>query len=491
MTPTITHTNLYINGEYVPSVKGETLSIYSPNDDSLVTDKIQAGSEADVDKAVAAAKAVFPAWRNTAGSERGRLMLRFADLLEASTERMAELESVAMGQPVSVAKKAIAGGLSVWRYYAGWAGKIRGDSFMPTEADGSYKLVQYEPLGVCAGICAWNGSHGLAAWKLAPALAAGNTYVLKPSEKSPLALLEYGRLFAEAGFPPGVVNIVPGAGPTGSAIASHMDIAKVAFTGSAAVGRAVMKAAAASNLKTVTLELGGKSPALVFADADLANAVQHTSAGFLRNSGQVCFASSRVLVHESVADEYVRGVKAAFEAARLQMAHSLRPETVYGPVADRKQFDRIMGFLDHAKAEGTQVLAGGGRLGGQGTFIEPTVFLNPNLGSRVYREEIFGPVLSINTFRDEDEAVRLANDTSYGLGSSVYTSDLGRALRVADKMDAGTVGINGVFITSAQTPFGGFKQSGTGKESGEEGLRAYLRAKTIHINMHPLSSAKQ
>ncbi|EGP88410.1 uncharacterized protein MYCGRDRAFT_41337, partial [Zymoseptoria tritici IPO323] len=468
---------------YVPSSSGETLSIFSPNDDSLVTDKVQVASEQDVDSCVAAARAAFPAWRDTAGHKRAAIMLKFADLLEANIEKLAKLESAAMGQPISVAKKFILGPIALWRYYAGYAGKVAGESYPPDE-DGTYKIVSYEPLGVCAGICAWNGSHVLAAWKMAPAMATGNTFILKSSEKSPLSLAAYGNLINEAGFPPGVINIITGAGPTGSLLASHMKIDKIAFTGSSVAGRAVMAAAAKSNLKHVSLELGGKSPALIFDDADLDNAVEHSSTSFLRNSGQICFAASRVLVQENIAPKFIEAVKTAFENAAKLMGDPNLEETAFGPLADKKQFERVMSFLDGAKQEGVQVLVGGERKGDKGTFVTPTIFLNPDLNSKVYTDEIFGPAISIKTFKTEDEAIEMANNTSYGLGSTIYTSDIARALRIASKLEAGTVGINSAFATSPQTPFGGFKQSGYGRESGIEGLKNYLQPKTIHVNMN-------
>jgi aldehyde dehydrogenase (NAD+) len=401
--------------QYVPSTSGETLSIYNPSDDTLVTDKVQVASEADVDRAVAAAKAAFPKWSSTPGAKRAAIMLKFADLLEASAARLGKLESICMGQPVTVATGFVAGPAAIWRYYAGFAGKIAGESY-PPEGDGSYKIVAYEPLGVCAGIAAWNATHTLAAWKMAPALAAGNTFVFKSSEKSPLGAAAYGDLIKEAGFPPGVINMLTGAGATGALIASHMQIAKIAFTGSAAGGRAVQIAAAKSNMKHVSLELGGKSPALIFDDADLDNALEHNSDSFLRNSGQICFASSRVLVQEGIAPKFIEGIKAAFEKAAKKMGDASLAETAFGPLADKKQFDRVMEFLKDGKAQGVTVLTGGERLGAKGTFVQPTVLLNPDLKSRVYTDEIFGPVISVKTFKTEEEAIELANDTTYGLG---------------------------------------------------------------------------
>lgn len=381
-------------------------------------------------------------------------MLKFASLLESKAEELASLESQCMGQPVSLAKKMILGPVALWRYYAGYAGKVAGESYPPDGEDGTYKIVQYEPLGVCAGICAWNGSHVLAAWKLAPAVAAGNTFVLKSSEKSPIALAQYGELLNEAGFPPGVINIVTGDGKVGEMLASHMSIAKIAFTGSAAAGRMVSIAAAKSNLKKVTLELGGKSPAIIFDDADIENAVLHSSDSFLRNSGQICFAASRVLVQDGIKDEFIKAVKVAFDNAAKKMGDPSLPGTAFGPLADKKQFDRVMQFLTDGKAEGVEVLTGGERMGDKGTFVKPTVLLNPDLKSKVYTDEIFGPVISVRTFKTEEDALQLANDTHYGLGSTIYTSDIARALRVAGQIEAGTVGVNSAFNTSPQTPFG-------------------------------------
>ncbi|KAK5110014.1 hypothetical protein LTR62_006381 [Meristemomyces frigidus] len=468
-------TNLFINGEYVPGSGSETITIHSPSDDSLVTDKVQIATEKDVDAAVAAAKAAFPAWRDTPGSKRAAIMLKFADLLERDAEKLGKLESAAMGQPVSVAKAFVMAAVGVWRYYAGFAGKVAGESF-PPEAEyvpfgrqtgdihpvsvGTYKIVQYEPLGVCAGICAWNGSHVLAAWKMGPAMATGNTFILKSSEKSPLSLAAYGDLINEAGFPPGVINVVSGAGSTGALLANHMQIAKIAFTGSAFAGRAVMAASAKSNLKHVSLELGGKSPALIFDDADLDNALANNSDAFLRNSGQICFAASRVLVQEGIAPQFIKGIKTAFEKAGEKMGDPSLKETAFGPLADKKQFERVMQFLDEGRKEGLEYLTGGSRKGDKGTFVQPTVILNPDKNSKVFTDEIFGPVIVLRTFKTEEEAIEVANNTTYGLGS-----DIGRALRVAGKIEAGTVGINSAFNTSVQTPFGGFKQSGIGKST--------------------------
>jgi aldehyde dehydrogenase (NAD+) len=402
----------------VLSSSGETLAIYNPSDDTLVTDKVQIAGEADVDKAVAAAKAAFPGWAAMPGLQRAAIILKFADLLEANASKLAKLESIAMGQPISIATAFVKAPVSTWRYYAGYCGKIKGESFTP-DGDGTYKIVQYEPLGVCAGISAWNATHMLAAWKMAPALAAGNTFIFKSSEKSPLAAAAYGDLIKEAGFPPGVVNMITGAGATGALLASHMRIDKIAFTGSAATGRAVTIAAAKSNLKHVSLELGGKSPAIIFDDAELENAVKQNADSFLLNSGQVCVAASRVLVQDSIAPKFTEAVKTSFENAAKLMGDASLPGTIFGPLADKKQFDRVMTMLKDGKAKGVEVLVGGERMGEKGQFVLPTILLNPDLNSEVYTDEIFGPVIALRTFKTEAEAIELANNTTYGLGGTI------------------------------------------------------------------------
>lgn len=376
---------------------------------------MQVASEEDVERAVKAAKTAFPSWKDTPSTVRGKTMVKFAELLESNVEKLAHLEAIDMGQPVSLAKKMIQASAGVWRYYAGYAGKLGGEAY-PPDGDGTCKIVQYEPLGVCAGICAWNASHVLSAWKLAPAMAAGNTFVLKSSEKSPISLAQYGALIQSAKFPPGVINILTGDGKVGALLSGHMEIAKIAFTGSTAAGRHVQVAAAKSNLKKVTLELGGKSPALVFEDADLPNAVTHCCDGFLRNSGQICFASSRVLVHTSIAIEFMKAIQVAFEDAALRMGDPRLPTTDFGPLADQMHFNSVLDFLKQGKQEGIEVLVGGERRGTEGTFVQPTVLLGPDRSSKLWKDEIFGPVLVIKTFKTEEEAIELANDTPYGLG---------------------------------------------------------------------------
>ncbi|OJD32846.1 aldehyde dehydrogenase protein [Diplodia corticola] len=503
-------TQLFINNEYVDAQSGESFPLYNPADESLLHPAIPIAGPADVDAAVAGAQAAFAPtspWRASfPAKRRAAAMHKLADLMEANAGQLARLETQAMGQPPAVSGLMVRWAADAFRYYAGWADKVAGQAF-PGERDedgdgdgamGSYKIVRYEPLGVCAGVGAWNAAQSNFAWKAAPALAAGNTIIYKPSEKAPLGILALGTLIKAAGFPPGVVQLLSGPGSTGALLASHPHVAKISFTGSAATGRRIQDAATRSNMKRVTLELGGKSPALVFADADVANAVRHCSLGFLLNSGQVCAAAGRVLVHEDVAAAFVDGLRAAFEHTARAMrgepglddAATVHPLQLLGPLADRAQFERVTGFIERARAEAETaegrggLLTGGGRVGDKGLFVEPTIFVDPKPGSEIYTDEIFGPVSTVTTFKTEEEAVALANDTPYGLSATLYTSSISRALRVSGLLEAGTVGVNTSFMPSPTTPFGGVKQSGSGRELGFQGLLAYLDTKTIHINMN-------
>ncbi|KAJ9501990.1 hypothetical protein H2202_002952, partial [Exophiala xenobiotica] len=464
------------------SKSGQTITVKNPVDDSVVTSEVQVAGPADIDSAVAAARAAFKSgpWKSFSGPQRAVCMNKLADLIEVNLDELCRLESIAMGQPIIVAKTFIGLSILQWRYYAGFADKIGGDMF-PEDGDGTYKLVRYEPLGVCAGISAWNGTHVFICWKCAPAVATGNTIIFKSSEKSPLGALAMGKLVVEAGFPPGVINFISGGGETGHLLASHMDINKISFTGSVQSGRKVQQAATNSNLKRVTLELGGKSPSLIFNDADMDMALTQASQGFLTNSGQICAAASRIFVQEGIAPKFIEALKEKFEHFVHAMGDPLAPNTFLGPLADRIQFDRVMAFLEQGKKD-AQVLTGGGRHGNKGNFIEPTIFLDPPKESKIYTDEIFGPVLVVKTFKTEEEVVELANDTSYGLAAYLYTSDITRALRVSANLEAGSVFINGPFMPTINTPFGGLKQSGNGgRESGKHGLMSYLEPKSILI----------
>ncbi|GAM89099.1 hypothetical protein ANO11243_071340 [Dothideomycetidae sp. 11243] len=451
--------SLFINNEYVDSQEKLSLKLISPVDDSVVSDRVQVAGRKDVDHAVACATAAFRdgPWASFTGQQRAACMNKFADLVEKHAETLAQQESLPVGRPVAgirffdIVKMA-----ETFRYYAGWADKIQGESF--TEKDSGYfKIVRYEPLGVCAGIVSWNATFLYVGWKVAPALAAGNTFIFKSSDKSPFGAAALGAIVKEAGFPPGVVQFITGGAETGSFLASHQGIRKISFTGSIQGGKAVQNAATQSNLKRVTLELGGKSPAIVFDDASFEIAVGSVGGGFLANSGQICVAASRVLVQESIAERFCGEIKSIFEAASKKLGSSPSElSTEHGPVADQMQFDRIMSYVAKGKSTATLV-TGGQRKGNKGCFIEPTLFLNPDKDSPIWKEEIFGPVLTVKTFKTEAEAIELANDSIYGLA-------------VSAKLESGGVSVNSPYLPELNTPFGGMKQSGNGKELGRHGL---------------------
>lgn len=412
---------LYINGEFVPSQGSERITLTNPWDESTVATDIHVANSADVDAAVAASVAAVKKgpWKKFTGAQRAACMLKFADLVEQNIDKLVRLESLPTGRPTSmITHFDLPHMVSVYRYYAGWADKIAGKTF--PEDNGTYKIVRYEPVGVCAGIASWNATFLYVGWKIAPALAAGCSFIFKASEKSPLGALALAPLYAEAGFPPGVIQFITGARDTGAALASHMDIAKISFTGSVLGGRAVHAAALKSNMKRVTLELGGKSPAIVFNDAPLEVAVGGVGQGFLANSGQICAAASRVLVQEDIAPEFIKSLKTVFESVSAGMgANPLEPTTTHGPVVDKAQYDRVMGYIGIGNETAT-LLTGGSRKGDKGCTIEPTIFVDPKPGSKIWTEEIFGPVMSIKTFKTEEEAIELANETTYGLACKFY-----------------------------------------------------------------------
>jgi aldehyde dehydrogenase (NAD+) len=477
-----TATKLLINNQWVPSESGRTFATFNPASGEEIA-QISEADAADVNRAVKAARSAFERgpWRKTSASERGRLLNRLADLIERYAEELAYLETLDNGMPLTVARSvALPLTLGAFRYYAGWADKNQGKT-IPVSGD-YFCYTRHEPVGVCGQITPWNFPLLMYAWKLGPALATGNTVVLKPAEQTPLTALRIGELVVEAGFPPGVVNMLPGFGPTaGAAIANHMDVDKVAFTGSGEVGHLIMQAAGRSNLKRVSLELGGKSPNIVFADADMDQAIEGCHFGLFFNQGQVCCAGSRLFVEESVYDEFVE--KSVARAERRTVGDPLDAGTEQGPQIDGTQFDKILSYIDAGKREGAELLTGGKRARDQGYFIQPTVFAEVRDDMKIAREEIFGPVMSIIRFRQLDEVIDRANNTTYGLAAAVWTRDIGKALAIANNVKAGTVWVNCFDVFDAAAPFGGFKQSGIGREMGEYGLQQYTEVKTVTVKL--------
>jgi len=405
------------------------------------------------------------------------LLYRLADLIEKNAEELARIESLDNGKPFAVAKAVdLPKTIACYRYFAGWADKIHGKT-IPIDGD-FLCYTRHEPMGVVGQIIPWNFPMLMMAWKLAPALATGNTVVLKPAEQTPLSALRIGELIVEAGFPEGVVNILPGFGPTaGAAIAGHMDVDKVAFTGSTEVGRLIMEAAAKSNLKPVTLELGGKSPNIIFEDTDLDEAVEGAHMGLFSNQGQSCCAGSRVFVEEAIYHQFVE--KSVTRAQKRQVGDPFNPTTDQGPLVDHVQFDRVMGYVESGVREGATLAYGGSRVGDRGYFFQPTVFADVEDGMKIAREEIFGPVMSIIPFSGLEEVIGRANRTTYGLAAAVWTRDMKKALAVSNGVRAGTLWINCYNVMDTRSPFGGFKQSGIGRELGEYGLQQYTQVKSV------------
>ncbi len=485
-TPTqapIKQTKILIDNHWLDSVSGKTFETANPATGEVLA-KVAEADAADVDLAVKAARRAFHSkapWRKMSASERGKLLNRLADLIEKNADELATLESLDNGKPRHVARAAdLPLTIACYRYYAGWADKIQGKT-IPISGD-YFCYTRHEPVGVVGQIIPWNFPLLMQAWKLGPALACGNTVVLKVAEQTPLTALRIGELILEAGFPPGVVNILPGYGPTaGAAIARHMDVDKVAFTGSTEVGHLIMKAAAETNLKRVTLELGGKSPNIVFADSDLDQAVEGSHFALFFNQGQCCCAGSRVFVEEKIYDEFVQ--RSTERAKRRTVGDPLDKKTEQGPQVDNDQFAKVMGYVQSGKDEGAKLMCGGERVGDRGYFVAPTVFADVRDEMKIAQEEIFGPVMSILKFKDMDELVDRANKTMYGLAAAVWTRDISKAHHIANNVRAGTVWVNCFDVFDAAAPFGGFKQSGIGRELGEYGLQQYSEIKTVTVKL--------
>jgi len=436
---------------------------------------------ADVDVAVAAAKTASKIWRKTPAADRGALLYKLASLMERDIDELAELESIDNGKPASIAKAVDLGAsISHLRYFAGWADKVHGKTMDIN--DNVHCYTKHEPYGVCGQIIPWNFPLLMLAWKFGPALATGNVIVMKTSEKTPITALKVAALVAEAGFPAGVVNILSGYGPTaGTALALHNDVKKIAFTGSTGVGRKIMEYSAQSNLKKVSLELGGKSPNIVFADANLEDAVKWSTMGIYFNHGQCCCAGSRVFVQEQIYDEFVEKFKAV--TAKIQIGDPSKGETQHGPLVDNLQFDRVLGYIQKGVSGGATCALGGKRVGTEGFYVEPTVFSNVTDEMVIAKEEIFGPVVCIFKFKTMDEVIERANNTVYGLAAAVHTTNHSTAIRMANALEAGTVWINCYNMFFNQNPFGGYKMSGMGRELGEYALSEYTQVKSIQAQL--------
>ncbi|EXJ83946.1 hypothetical protein A1O3_04613 [Capronia epimyces CBS 606.96] len=472
---------LFINNSYIAANGAQTLSVYNPKDNSLVADDVPLAGQPDVDAAVEAAEKAFPRWRKFSATARRDIMLKFASLIEEHSGALSELTRITLGAPYDTFGKFEVGlAAEAFKYNAGWIDKFVGEA-VPQDG-GFMQITRNEPLGVTAGIVPWNGPLGTVGLKAAPALATGNCFILKPSEKTPFAALALGPLIQAAGFPPGVFQILSGDGSTGALIASHMRIRKVSFTGSIPTGKKIQEMAARSNLKRVTLELGGKSPAVFFDDCNLDNAVSWAVDALATNTGQVCFAATRVYVQDGIYKEFVERYKAALEERAKFIGDPENENTLVGPLVDEAQFQRVTGFIERGLSQG-KLLTGGNRVGDKGFYIQPTVFEGVTSDKEIFQQEIFGPVAVLNRFKTEEEVIEQANSTEYGLMAGVFTQDINKAFRVASAFDSGMVGINCVSLTFLTTPFGGSKQSGLGRECGRAALVAFTEPKTIMINM--------
>lgn len=474
----ISNQQMLIDGRWVSSASGKTFETIDPSTGKVIC-HIAEGDKTDIDLAVAAARRAFDSgpWRRMSASERGRIMYKLADLIESHKEELAALESLDNGKPYLDALNAdLPLTIKAFRYYAGWADKIQGKT-IPIDGD-YFCYTRHEPVGVVGQIIPWNFPLLMLAWKWGPALATGCTMVLKPAEQTPLSALRVAQLALEAGIPNGVINVVPGFGPTaGAALTGHMDVDKVAFTGEHTTGRLIMEAAARSNLKRVSLELGGKSPNIIFADADLDAAVEGAHFGLFFNQGQCCCAGSRLFVEEKVHDEVV--ARLVNRSRKARMGDPFDPATTQGPQVSREQQERILRYIAVGQKEGANMLVGGKAPTGDGYFVEPTVFDNVTDTMTIAREEIFGPVMNILTFKDIEEVTRRGNDTQFGLAAAVWTRDIRKAHHIAHNLRAGTVWVNCYDVFDAAAPFGGFKMSGIGRELGEYALQLYTEVKTV------------
>jgi len=471
----------FIDGQWVPSASGETFPVYDPSTEEVIA-QVASSNSADIEKAVKAARAAFDSgpWPTTTAQDRGRMLFKLADKIRQNTAQLAELECRNTGKPIVEAEFDIADVATCFEYYGGLANKVTGN-VNPVPAN-ALSFTLREPIGVAGQIIPWNYPLLMAAWKLAPAIAAGCTCILKPAEQTPLTALEFTSSLEQAGLPPGVVNIVNGFGETaGAAIVAHPNVDKIAFTGSAAVGKIIVKSAA-DTLKRVTLELGGKSPNIFFPDADWEAAVDGALFGVFINQGEVCSAGSRILVQKKIYPKFVEAMTE--KAKRIKLGAPLERDTKMGPLVSKEQYDRVSSYLDVGKNE-AKVAIGGGRPKqfGKGYYVEPTIFYDVANSARIAREEIFGPVASVIPFDGESEAIRIANDTPYGLAAAVWTRDIYKAFRVVKSLRAGIIWVNHMQPTYVEAPWGGYKQSGFGRELGPWGLEEYLETKQVFVNL--------
>jgi betaine-aldehyde dehydrogenase len=479
---TVRRFRMYVNGEFVESRSGAYSPVVDPSTEEILAE-VPNADEGDVNRAVAAAKAAFDsgAWPETTAQERGRILFRLAERVRKEAPALAELEVRNSGKPIVEAEYDINDVATCFEYYGGLATKVLG-SVNPVP-DNALNFTMREPIGVAAQIIPWNYPLLMAAWKLAPAIAAGCTCILKPAEQTPLTALEFAGYLADAGLPPGVVNIITGFGETaGAPLVKHPDVNKVAFTGSAAVGKAIVKMAA-DTLKRVTLELGGKSPNIFFADADFECAIDGALFGVFINLGEVCSAGSRILVEKSIYSKFVEAMAA--KAKTIRLGPPLERETKMGPLVSNEQFDRVRSYQELGKKE-AKVASGGGRVSSfaKGYYVEPTIFYDVENSARIAQEEIFGPVATVIPFANEADAIRIANDTPYGLAAAVWSRDIFKAFRVVRALRAGIVWVNHMQPTYVEAPWGGYKQSGFGRELGSWGIEEYLETKQVHINLN-------
>ena len=479
-TPKASH---FVNSAYVEDDGGAVIdSVYPASGETIA--RVHGATPAIIDRAVAAATDAFRVWRAVPGAERGRILRRAAEIMRERNQELSEIETLDTGKPIQETLVAdAASGADCLDYFGGIAGDISGETIdLGGGPGGAWAYTRREPLGVCAGIGAWNYPIQIAAWKSAPALACGNTMIFKPSETTPLTALKLAEIYAEAGLPPGVFNVVQGLGDVGAALSTHPGIAKISVTGSVPTGKWVM-AAAADTLKHVTLELGGKSPLIVFDDADIENAISGAMLGNFYSTGQICSNGTRVFVQRGVRDQFLDRLVARTKAIRI--GDPLDPDTQLGPLVSKPQYDKVLGYIDAGKREGAACAVGGGTPNLQGfengLFVEPTVFADVTDGMTIAREEIFGPVMSVLDFDEEDEAVARANATPFGLAGGVFSRDLTRAHRVVGALEAGTCWINTYNLTPIEMPFGGYKQSGFGRENGRAALEHYTQIKSVYV----------